>query len=176
MANTIMEVLCKFSLAKKTLALTTNNASSMITCGEFIVKELEEEFQNLDFAHYRCVTHILNLAVNKGLDLISEFVKKVRSLMSYIKSSQPVCDLLKILYKVKGINYLASKLDVNTRWNSTFYMLEKCKRMELALNLLATDNSNVHRRYLNDVDRINIDVSILSAYLSITILWKLTIF
>ncbi|CAB4429061.1 unnamed protein product [Rhizophagus irregularis] len=134
MANAIMEVLCEFGLAEKTLALTTDNASSMITCGVFIVKELKEEFQNLDFAHYRYATHILNLAVNKGLNLISGSVKKV-----------------------KGIEYLALELDVNTKWNSTFYMLEKWKRMEPALNLLATDNPNVRQRYLDDVDRVNVD-------------------
>jgi hypothetical protein len=52
MANAIIEVLRQFGLAEKTLALTTDNASSMISCGEFILEELEEEFQNLDFAHY----------------------------------------------------------------------------------------------------------------------------
>jgi hypothetical protein len=103
--------------------------------------------------------HVLNLAVNKGLSVISESVRKVRSLMSYIKNSQPVRDSLKSLCKVKGINYLAPELDVNTRWNSTFYMLEKWKRMEPALNLLAADDLSVRRRYLNDVDCVNIDVS-----------------
>ncbi|CAB4477506.1 unnamed protein product [Rhizophagus irregularis] len=132
MANVIMEVLRKFGLAEKTLALTTDNASSMISYGEFIVEELEEEFQNLNFAHYRCATHILNFAVNKELNLISESVKK-------------------------GIDYLALKLDVNTKWNSTFYMLEKWKRMEPALNLLAADDLNVRRRYLTNFNRINID-------------------
>jgi hypothetical protein len=159
MANAIMEVLRKFGLAEKTLALTTDNASSMISCSEFILEELEEEFQNLDFAHYRCAAHVLNLAVNKGLSVISESVKKVRSLMSYIKNSQPVRDSLKALCEIKGINYLAPELDISTRWNSTFYMLEKWKRMEPALNLLAADDLNVRRRYLNDVDRVNIDVS-----------------
>src|ERR1700722_20363760 len=115
MANAIMEVLCKFDLTEKTLALTTDNASSMISCGEFIVEELEEEFQNLDFAHYQCAAYVLNLTVNKGLNLISESIKKVRSLMSYIKSSQPVCDSLKMLCMVKGIDYLASELDIKTR-------------------------------------------------------------
>jgi hypothetical protein len=159
MANAIMEVLCEFGLAEKTLALTTDNASAMISCGENILEELEEEFQNLGFTHYRCAAHVLNLAVNKGLSVISESVKKVRSLMSYIKNSQPVRDSLKTLCEVKGINYLAPELDVNTRWNSTFYMLEKWKRMESALNLLTADDPNVRQRYLNDVDRVNIDVS-----------------
>jgi hypothetical protein len=85
MANTIIEVLRDFSLAEKTLALTTDNVSLMITCGEFIVEELEKEFQNLDFAHYQCAVHVLNFTVNKGLNLISKPVKKVKSLMSCIK-------------------------------------------------------------------------------------------
>ncbi|PKC58849.1 hypothetical protein RhiirA1_470353 [Rhizophagus irregularis] len=37
------------------------------------------------------------------------------------------------------------------------YMLEKWKRMEPALNLLAADNPNVRQRYLTDFDCINID-------------------
>ncbi|CAB5359629.1 unnamed protein product [Rhizophagus irregularis] len=36
-------------------------------------------------------------------------------------------------------------------------MLEKWKRMEPALNLLAADNPNVRQRYLTDFDCINID-------------------
>ncbi|GES80466.1 hypothetical protein GLOIN_2v1763315 [Rhizophagus clarus] len=71
-----MEVLCEFSLTEKTLALTTDNASSIISCGKFIVEELEIGFQNLDFTHYRYVTHVLNLAVNRSLNLICESVKK----------------------------------------------------------------------------------------------------
>ncbi|CAB4424695.1 unnamed protein product [Rhizophagus irregularis] len=152
-----MGVLREFGLAEKTLALTTDNASSMVSCDKFIVEELENEFRNLDFAHYRCAAHVLNLAVGNGLNLICESVKKVRSLMSYIKTFQPVRDSLKALCEVKGINYLAPELDVATRWNSTFYMLEKWKRMEPALNLLAADDSNVRQRYLNDFDRVKID-------------------
>jgi hypothetical protein len=49
-------------------------------------------------------------------------------------------------------------------------MLEKWKKMEPTLNLLAADDSNVRQRYLDDVDCVNIDVSILSAHLSIIVL------
>jgi hypothetical protein len=55
-------------------------------------------------------------------------------------------------------------------------MLEKWKRMEPALNLLAANDSNIRRRYLDNIDRINIDVNILSEHLSIIVLQKLTIF
>ncbi|CAG8650588.1 13416_t:CDS:2 [Ambispora gerdemannii] len=69
MANAILSVLREFNLI---LALTTDNASSMITCGASISKELEKEFDNLNFAHYQCAAHILNLAVSQGIELIDK--------------------------------------------------------------------------------------------------------
>jgi hypothetical protein len=160
MADAIMIVLCEFDLVLKALALTTDNASSMIASGEFISEELEEEFGNLDFSHYQCAAHILNLAVSKGIQLVNESIEKVRFLMSYIKASHLINNRLKVLCNVKGINYLAPELDIKTRWNSTYYMLEKWKRMEPALNLLTADNPSINQRYLNHNDHNNINVSI----------------
>ncbi|CAG8702396.1 12318_t:CDS:1, partial [Ambispora gerdemannii] len=76
MADAIMMVLREFNLVEKTLALTTNNASSMIFCDTSIAEELEREFNNLNFAHYRCAVHIFNLAVTQGIKLINESVEK----------------------------------------------------------------------------------------------------
>lgn len=84
--DAIMAVLCEFSLSEKALAITTDNASSMISCSAFISEELEKEFDNLYFSHYRCVAHILNLAVTKRLEVVNESVEKVRSLMIFIKA------------------------------------------------------------------------------------------
>ncbi|CAG8691602.1 16950_t:CDS:2, partial [Cetraspora pellucida] len=76
MANVIMNVLSEFGLKKKTLALTTDNASLMIVCGELIMEELEEEFDNLEFLHYRCITHILNLVVGQEFKHVNNSISK----------------------------------------------------------------------------------------------------
>ena len=80
--------------------------------------------------------------------------------MSYIKTSSSVNNALKALCNIKNLKYLAPELDIKTRWNSTYYMLNKWKKMEPALNLLAADNRNVQQRYPIDSDRHNINVSI----------------
>jgi hypothetical protein len=49
MTDAITETLREFGLAEKTLILI-------------------DEFQSLDFGHYRCASHILNLAVHKSLE------------------------------------------------------------------------------------------------------------
>jgi len=123
MGDAIMNVLYEYGLAGKALALTTDNASSMVVCGNYLADELEFEFDNLTFAHYRCAAHVLNLAVTKGIELVDESVVKVRKLMHFIKTSSPVNNALKALCSVKNITYLAPELDVKTRWNSTYYML-----------------------------------------------------
>ncbi len=114
-ADAIMAVLYEFDLVEKTLALTTDNASSMLACGTIMAAELEREFDNLNFAHYRCAAHVLNLAVGQGIRLIDGSVGKVRALMTYIKSSHPLNEALKALCNMKGIAYLTPEVDVKTR-------------------------------------------------------------
>ena len=67
------------------------------------------------FKHYRCAAHIINLAVQQGIQLISSSVKKARTFMSKIKNSVIFCDELKALCELKGIKYLAPETDVETR-------------------------------------------------------------
>ena len=87
---------------------------------------------------------------------MDQLIEKVRALMSYIKSSHPLNEALKTLCQMKKTPYLAPELDVKTRWNSTYYMLEKWSKMEAALNLLAADDRTVCQRYPNedDLDKI----------------------
>ena len=84
---------------------------------------------NSTFGHYRCATHILNLAAQQGLELIDNAVVKVRQLMIKIKSSVIISDELRKLCKCAKINYLKPELDIRTRWNSTFNMLKKMEKM-----------------------------------------------
>ena len=97
MTDAIMDVLREFDLTKKALALTTDNASSMIACSTIILEGLEEEFDNLDFTHYRCAAGVLNLAVTEGPKLISRSIEKLRLLIIFIKTSQPANESLKVI-------------------------------------------------------------------------------
>jgi hypothetical protein len=159
MATAIMNILQEFNLVKKTLELTTDNVSSMIVCGNYLSEELELEFNNLEFAHYRCAAHVLNLAVNQGMELLDISISKVRSLMTYLKHSSTTNAELKILCNIKNIKYLAPELDIKTRWNSTYYMLDKWQRMEPALNMLAVDNQIIQKKNPSNSDRNKILVS-----------------
>jgi len=77
MTEAIINVLNEHNISSKALALTTDNASAMLVCGRMIANGLADNFSNLNFTHYRCAAHILNLAVQQGLQQISEIIRKV---------------------------------------------------------------------------------------------------
>src|SRR3954465_3212081 len=62
-SETLLNLLIKYNLTTKVLALTTDNDSTMIVCGNKMCNELSTKFNNSLFSHYRCGAHILNLAV-----------------------------------------------------------------------------------------------------------------
>ena len=74
-AENIFNTLKEYNIEKKILAVTTDNAANMITFGQQLKIKLENECNNVEFMHFRCAAHILNLAVQEGIKLISEPIK-----------------------------------------------------------------------------------------------------
>lgn len=157
-AREIMRVLDEFNISNKIIALTTDNESAMLVCGEEIASTLDLEFSDMVFSHYRCAAHVLNLGAKKGLKLVNESIDKTRKLMKTIKNSTRLCDSLRILCNLKKIKYLKPILDCDTHWNSTFYMLRRLKELEPALILLSADNRLIGELYPNDDDIAEIQV------------------
>lgn len=157
-AQKIMCVLEEFNISKKIIALTTDNESAMLVCGKEITLALNDEFSLLTFSHYRCAAHVLNLGVQKGLKLISNSINKIRNLIRKIKNSTCLCDDLRLLCNMKKIKYLKPILDVETRWNSTYYMLKRFEELQPALTLLVADHQSINNFSFNDNDWIIIKV------------------
>ncbi|CAG8560611.1 14250_t:CDS:2, partial [Cetraspora pellucida] len=92
------------------------------------------------------------------LRMVDSAVSKIQQLMTKIKASVRLCDELRTLYKFKEIRYLKAELDMKVRWNSTFYMLQKFKNMELALNLFSIDNNSIAELYPNNDDQQKLQI------------------
>jgi hypothetical protein len=146
MVSAINNILNEFNLVGKALVLyTTDNESAMLVCGRKLSEEFERALDNdsFSFSHYRCSAHILNLAAKQGMEIIDEEILNVRKLMIKIKHSVLLCDDLRELCSMGKIEYLRPEIDIETRWNSTYYMLRKFQRMETALKMLAIKHENV---------------------------------
>jgi hypothetical protein len=72
----------------------------------------------------RCATHILNLVVSDGLKEMDDSVKRLRDAVRFIKNSPSRLVKFKKIAEEENVQINALlKLDVCTRWNSTYLML-----------------------------------------------------
>ena len=114
--------------------LTMDNASSNLTTIKLlqrVTKDWNETVSGNEFMHMRCCAHILNLIVGEGLKEIDASVAKVREAMRYVKSSPNRNRTFRSFMETLGIESKCLLcLDVPTRWNSTYLMLEIAEKFE----------------------------------------------
>ncbi|KAF2289250.1 hypothetical protein GH714_032126 [Hevea brasiliensis] len=87
----------------------------------------------------RCIAHIINLVVVDGLKETNVSVKRVREAVRYIRQSPARLQKFKSCCEMEGIESKSSLcLDVCTRWNSTYLMLNVAQKFENAFDRYAT--------------------------------------
>ena len=114
--------------------LTVDNANSngvTIKFLENVTKDWERTVLEHEFLHMRCCAHILNLIVGDGMREIDASIAKVCESMRYVKSSPNRNQTFVGFVERLGIESKSLLcLDVPTRWNSTYLMLETAQKFE----------------------------------------------
>ena len=91
-----------------------------------------------------CGAHIFNLIVQEGLKVIDDLVIKIRETMKYLKRlERRMCkfdEYAKIvgMKRTKGLH-----LDMCTRWNATYDMIDSATRYRFVLNHLVEEDANI---------------------------------
>uniref|UniRef100_A0A0R0FBB8 hAT-like transposase RNase-H fold domain-containing protein n=1 Tax=Glycine max TaxID=3847 RepID=A0A0R0FBB8_SOYBN len=112
----------------RVLSLTINNATSNDKTIEYMQKRLmswNRLVLNGNYLHTRCCAHIINLIVQEGFKEDITTICRVHAAVKYVKSSPS--RLSKFMECVAHVNIEYKslvRLDVETRWNSTYLMLE----------------------------------------------------
>ncbi|XP_024164489.1 zinc finger BED domain-containing protein RICESLEEPER 2-like [Rosa chinensis] len=93
------------------------------------------------FMHVRCLAHIVNLIVRSGLKLLERSVASIRNAVKYVRSSGArLEEFEKAVEKEKVECNKICILDVPTRWNSTFLMLDTSLELKKAFQKLSDDD------------------------------------
>nr|XP_010319895.2 zinc finger BED domain-containing protein RICESLEEPER 4-like [Solanum lycopersicum] len=171
MANEIIKCLHDWGL-DIIFTITVDNASS----NDVTVKELSKmftkrgiNFMNGEHLHVRCIAHILNLAVQDGLKMSVVSIERVRKAVKYIRLSPARCKRFQKCCEDVDINCKKSlSLDVSTRWNSTYLMLNRAIEFESAFSSYsARDISLLHYlKFVEDEDGKDENGSAIGALLS----------
>jgi hypothetical protein len=128
----------------RVLTITVDNASSNdATIDQFRRRQLFESIGcsalkivcGHEYLHCRCCAHVLNLIVSDGLKDVHNSISKVRNMIKYVKSSPQRLETFKKAVAEKNIEcgqFLS--LDVSTRWNSTYFMLNVAEKYQKAFD------------------------------------------
>ncbi|XP_069129208.1 E3 SUMO-protein ligase ZBED1-like [Argopecten irradians] len=97
-------------------SLTTDNAKNIINAEQLA------GFQ----PHIGCITHTINLATQRGLKVpqLDRLLGRIRRVVTYFHKSNIAMAILNTKQTLLELPHLKLIMDVSTRWNSTFNMLE----------------------------------------------------
>ena len=114
--------------------LTVDNANSDSTIVQFlkrVAKDWKGTILGHEFLHMRCCAHIVNLVVGDALKELDVSIARVRDAVRYVKLSPNRFQAFKnyaMKLNIESMNLLC--LDVPTRWDSTYQMLENAEKFK----------------------------------------------
>jgi len=108
------------------LTMTVDNASSNDVGISQLKKALMPDglLMGGDYFHTHCCANVLNLIVKEGLKDIKREVLRIRGAVRYVKASPSRLQRFKACIDPQKVQYKGFvNLDIETRWNSTYLML-----------------------------------------------------
>lgn len=114
------------------MAIVTDNAAVMLKVAE-IVK----------LRHLPCFAHTLNLVYKDTCNQLEfkELMDKCKQIVRYFKHSTLASDQLKAAQKSLNKPELKLLQEIETRWNSLFYMIERLRKVRDEVTLVINQNS-----------------------------------
>nr|XP_033962438.1 zinc finger BED domain-containing protein 4-like [Pseudochaenichthys georgianus] len=152
----------EWGITDKVTCLVTDGAANMISCGK-----------QLKLRHAICIAHTLNLIVKKSLDMtpvLCDIRAKARTLVGYFRSSTLAKEKLVSVQRQLGRPTLKLLQEVETRWNSTYHMLQRLVDLREPVGAaLASLNTDITTRTSAECTTISGCLSLLSGFNEATI-------
>ncbi|KAK9091066.1 hypothetical protein Sjap_024243 [Stephania japonica] len=125
-----------------------------------------------EFFHVRCVAHILNLVVKEGLEELDSSIEKIRYFVRYVRSSSARSLTFKTYVEQEKLNTNGGIcLDVSTRWNSTFLMLDAALTYQRAFVRMEGEGDDLNLEKIpsdDDWEKVKMFVKFLKSFYEIT--------
>ncbi|KAL6623219.1 hypothetical protein ACP70R_033098 [Stipagrostis hirtigluma subsp. patula] len=144
MFNALLKSLQDWHLEHKLFSITLDNATNNDKMIEFLKTNFVQRGLipcKGDLLHRRCAAHVLNLIVQDGFKTMGSATSSIRESVKYIRSSVPRKERFEeIIVQVGTSAEKRPSLDVPTRWNSTYLMLESSLKHRTAFESLKSQD------------------------------------
>ena len=123
------------------LVVLRDNASNMVNA-----------FQQADIPSLGCVLHTLQLAIKDCIfdqRVVSDSLAVCRRLVGHFKHSALASQRLADIQRQLQTEILRPVQDVSTRWNSSYYMVERLLRMKQALSVLCSETDGMQDKTIS---------------------------
>ncbi|XP_060673076.1 zinc finger BED domain-containing protein RICESLEEPER 1-like [Ziziphus jujuba] len=131
---------------EKVFTLTFDNASANNNVIAYLKRKMvhwKNCILDADFLHIRCSAHIVNLIVCEGLKELDEAIVSIRNAVRYVRSSPSRLQKFKECISQEKIDSKSLVcLDVPTKWNSTYLMLELDLKFQKAFERMGEEDGH----------------------------------
>ncbi|XP_016191851.1 zinc finger BED domain-containing protein RICESLEEPER 2-like [Arachis ipaensis] len=139
---------------EKVFTITLDNASSNDGVITYLQRKLAARgglVYGEKYLKMRCCAHVLNLIVNEGIKEQHASIESIRNAIRYVRSSPQRIKKFKECIEAELIESKSLVcLDVPTRWNSTYLMLEHAEDFEKAFDRLYDQETEFFRWFGED--------------------------
>ena len=143
---TILEEACaEWGLEKKDPAFVSDNAANMLAAAK------ETYFD----PHLGCFAHTLNLGIRKAMKIpsVSRLIGRIKRTVNFFHRSATATTLLSCKQQALELPKHKLKMDVETRWNSTYDMFVRYLEQQPAIHAVLL--SKEIRKSVRDVDTVS---------------------
>ena len=147
----------EWMIADKVVALVTDNAANVVAAARIT-----------GWKHIPCFAHTLNLIVQAAISadtVLADLKKKCKDIVTFFHHSAKASDKLREIQKQLGIHEGKLIQDVETRWNSTFYMFKRMLEQHHAVTTtLCLQGKNELCLSLADLEKIKAATKVLQPF------------
>nr|XP_011463596.1 PREDICTED: zinc finger BED domain-containing protein RICESLEEPER 2-like [Fragaria vesca subsp. vesca] len=141
---------------EKVMCIIVDNASANKSAMEWLVAKMNRSagYQLIlggKYMHMRCTAHITNLIVGHGLKRLQKSVSAIRNAVKFVRSSPNRLEYFKKTVEREKIPCKGLVcLDVQTRWNNIYLMLEAALRFQQVFMAMKDDYGGIYVNYFDE--------------------------
>ena len=156
-ADALLKVAENWDISSKVVAIVTDNASNIVAAVKIT-----------GWTHVPCFAHTLNLVVSEAIksdENVTDLKKRCKQIVTFFHQSVKVAEKLKeVQCQIKLPEHKLIQ-EVDTRWNSTFYMFERIVEQHQAITTaLCLSNRNDLCLSAADVKLLEESLSVLQPF------------